>query len=229
MIATVVGAIVILVAAYDCVDALILTRRVMRRWRPTWLSDGLIYDMINCGRNRQAVFRKASDFQAFFDALANLKERKPFELFGYCLLNNHVHLLVRPLEATISRIVQSLLVSNNQRYHKHYRSGGHVWQGRFKRPIVQNNEHVLTVPRYIEANQLRAGIVADEADYRWSSYREHRLGEASVTAYYLRPVVVAPGGPPGEMGVRSRRGCRMGTSGGSRDWPTSSEKRVRNH
>ena len=143
------------------------------------VADGLIYHVINRGNNRQTVFRKAGDFQAFLDALANLKERKPFELFGYCLLNNHFHLLIRPLETTISRIVQSLLVSHTQRYHKHYHSGGHVWQGRFKSPIIQDDEHVLTVLRYIEANPLRAGIVADAADYRWSSYRVHGLGEAS--------------------------------------------------
>jgi putative transposase len=143
------------------------------------IADGLIYHVINRGNNRQTVFRKAGDFQAFLDALASLKERKPFDLFGYCLLNNHFHLLIRPLETTISRIVQSLLVSHTQRYHKHYQSGGHVWQGRFKSPIIQDDEHVLTVLRYIEANPLRAGIVADAADYRWSSYRVHGLGETS--------------------------------------------------
>src|SRR5436190_807959 len=150
------------------------------------IADGLIYHVINRGNNRQTVFRKAGDFQAFLEALANLKERRPFDLLGYCLLNNHFHLLIRPLETTISRIVQSLLVSHTQRYHKHYRSGGHVWQGRFKSPVVQNDEHVLTVLRYIEANPLRAGIVENAADYIWSSYRVHGLGE---TCDLLSPLV----------------------------------------
>ena len=93
------------------------------------IADGLIYHVINRGNNRQTVFRKAGDFQAFLDALASLKERKRFDLFGYCLLNNHFHLLIRPLETTISRIVQSLLVSHTQRYHKHYQSGGMCGRG----------------------------------------------------------------------------------------------------
>jgi putative transposase len=143
------------------------------------IAEGLIYHVINRGNNRQTVFRKAGDFQAFLETIAKLKERKPFELFGYCLLSNHFHLLIRPKGTSISRIVQSLLVSHTQRYHKHYRSGGHVWQGRFKSPVIQNDEHALTVLRYIEANPLRAGIVTDAADYRWSSYRVHGLGEAS--------------------------------------------------
>jgi len=142
------------------------------------IDDGLIYHVINRGNNRQGVFRKPADFQAFLAALAELKERKPFALYGYCLMNNHFHLLLRPKEANISRIVQSLLVSHTQRYRKHYRSGGHVWQGRFKSPVIQNDEHLLTVLRYIEANPLRAGLVKRADEYPWSSYRVHGLGEA---------------------------------------------------
>ena len=121
-----------------------------------------------------------ADFAAFLTALAELKERKPFKLYGYCLLNNHFHLLLRPTgDATISRIMQSLLVSHTQRYHRHYQSGGHVWQGRFKSPVIQHDEHLLTVLRYIEANPLRAGLAKRADDYRWSSYRTHGLGEPS--------------------------------------------------
>ena len=140
------------------------------------LDGGLIYHVIDRGNNRQNVFRKKGDFEAFLAALADLKERRPFELYGYCLLNNHFHLLIRPLETAISRIMQSLLVSHTQRYHKHYRSGGHVWQGRFKSPVIQNDEHLLTVLRYIEANPPRARIVERAEDYPWSSYRRTAWG-----------------------------------------------------
>ena len=141
------------------------------------IDDGLIYHVINRGNNRQNGFHKADDFQAFLRALAEVKARKPFELYGYCLLNNHFHLLIRPTGATISRILQSLLVCHTQRYHKHHRSGGHVWQGRFKSPVIQQDEHLLNVLRYIEANPLRAKIVTRADDYPWSSYRMHGLGE----------------------------------------------------
>ena len=143
------------------------------------IEDGLIYHVINRGNGRQDVFRKKGDFAAFLAALADLKERKPFELYGYCLLNNHFHLLIRPRGVAISRIMQSLLISHTQRFHKHYRSGGHVWRGRFKSPVIQNDEHLLTVLRYIEANPLRAGIVTRAEDYPWSSYRVHGLGKSN--------------------------------------------------
>jgi len=155
-----------------------------RPFRP--IDDGLVYHVINRGNNRQKVFLKAADFAAFLASLADLRQRKAFELYGYCLLHNHFHLLLRPMGATISRIMQSLLVSHTQRYHKHHRSGGHVWQGRFKSPLVQDDEHLLNVLRYIEANPLRAGIVARAEDYRWSSYRCHGLGEPNSL---LDPVV----------------------------------------
>jgi putative transposase len=139
---------------------------------------GLVYHVINRGNNRQDVFRKPSDFQAFLETLGDLKERKPFALYGYCLLNNHFHLLIRPIGTSISRILQSLLVSHTQRYHRHYKTGGHVWQGRFKSPVIQNDEHLLTVLRYIEANPLRAKLVRRAGAYRWSSFRAHGLGES---------------------------------------------------
>ena len=100
----------------------------------------------------------------------------PFRLFGYCLMTNHFHLLLRPERAqSISRILQSLTVAHTWRYHKRHQSSGHVWQGRFKSPVIQDDRHLLVVLRYIEANPLRAGMVADPAEYRWSSFLHHGL------------------------------------------------------
>ncbi len=114
---------------------------------------------------------------AFLKAIADLKQRKPFDLYGYCLMSNHIHLLMRPAGgAPISRIVQSLLVSHTQRYHRFHHSGGHVWQGRFKSPVIQDDEHLLAVLRYIEANPLRAEMVEQAGDYPWSSFGGHGAG-----------------------------------------------------
>ena len=93
-------------------------------------------------------------------------------------MGNHFHLLLRPLSGSVSRIMQSLPVSHTQRYHRFHRSGGHVWQGRFKSPVIQDDEHLLTVLRYIEANPVRAELVKQAGDYRWSSFRAHGLGES---------------------------------------------------
>jgi putative transposase len=94
-------------------------------------------------------------------------------------MSNHIHLLLRPQAGqSISRILQSLTVAHTWRYHRRHRSVGHVWQGRFKSPLIQEDEHLLTVLRYVEANPLRAGLVADVKDYPWTSYAAHGLGKA---------------------------------------------------
>ena len=142
------------------------------------IDDGLVYHVISRGNNRRSVLHGDGDYLAFLQAVADLKERKPFELYGYCLLGNHIHLLLRPRKGSISRILQSLLVSHTQRYHRLHRSSGHVWQGRFKSPVIQDDEHLLTVLRYIEANPLRANLVEKAGDYRWSSFACHGGGSS---------------------------------------------------
>ncbi len=134
--------------------------------------------MINRGNNRQAVFRGEGDYPAFLKAIADLKERKPFDLCGYCLMGNHIHLLLRPRGSSISRIVQSLLVSLTQRYHRFHKSSGHVWQGLFKSPVIQDDEHLLAALRYIKANPLRAKMVEHAGEYRWSSFANHGGGKS---------------------------------------------------
>ena len=142
------------------------------------IADNLIYHVINRGNGRQPVFHQQGDYLAFLKAMGDLKGRKPFALYGYCLMRNHIHLLLRPREATISRIVQSLLVSHTQRYHRCYATCGHVWQGRFKSPVIQDDEHLLCVLRYIEANPVRAKMADHAGAYRWSSYGFHGEGKA---------------------------------------------------
>src|SRR5947209_18377698 len=141
---------------------------------PRPVGDGLIFHAINRGNNRHAVFAAEDDYRVFLQALAQTQKRYPFALFGYCLMPNHFHLLIQPGDGqSISRILQSLTVAHTWRYHRRHSSVGHVWQGRFKSPVVQDDDHLLTVLRYIEANPLRAGLVRDAGDYRWSSYAAH--------------------------------------------------------
>jgi REP-associated tyrosine transposase len=142
------------------------------------VGDRLVYHVINRGNNRAPVFLDDGDYEAFLKAIGDLKQRRPFEFYGYCLMPNHVHLLIRALETPISRIMQCLLVSHTQRYHRCHHSGGHVWQGRFKSPVIQDDEHLLTVLSYIEANPLHAHMVESAGDYRWSSFSHHGRGKA---------------------------------------------------
>ena len=144
---------------------------------PRTIDDGLVYHAVNRGNNRADVFGDDADRLAFLDALAKARKYYPFRQFGYRLIANHFQLVFR-LEPgqSISRILQSLTVAHAWRYHKRHRSAGHVWQGRFKSPVIENDAHLPVVLRYIEANPVRAKIVKDAADYRWSTYPCHALG-----------------------------------------------------
>lgn len=132
---------------------------------------GLIYHILNRGNNRQAVFVEAQDYQHYLEILQHYKEKFAFKLFAYCLMTNHIHLLLQVSEkASISKIMQAITIAHTRYYHYKYQASGHIWQGRFKSPIVSDDEYLLTTMRYIEQNPLRAGIVKNLKDYRYSSF-----------------------------------------------------------
>jgi putative transposase len=172
---------------------------------PRPIEDGFIYHAINRGNNRADVFGQPGDHEAFLQALERTRERFPFRLFGYCLMTNHFHLLLKPDPGqSISRILQSITVAHTWRYHQSHHSVGHVWQGRFKSPVIQDDAHLLIVLRYIEANPLRAGLVDDLERYPWSSYPAHAHGRPDPLLDPL-PQYEAIGRTPAERQARWRR------------------------
>jgi putative transposase len=136
------------------------------------LADGLVYHIINRGNGRQQVFHADGDYRAFADLMAEASERYPVKVLAWCIMPNHFHLLVSPERADdLSRWMQWFMTSHVRRYHRFYNSSGHIWQGRYKSFIVQEDTHLLTVMRYIEGNPVRAQIVPSAKDWNWSSHR----------------------------------------------------------
>jgi putative transposase len=133
----------------------------------------LVYHALNRGNNRDRVFGDLTDHEAFLAALGKTQQRYPSRLYGYCLMTNHFHLLLCPGPGqSISRILQSVTVAHTWRHHRRHGSIGHVWQGRFKSPVIQDDAHLLVVLRYIESNPLRAGtwrITAGRASWHTGS------------------------------------------------------------
>lgn len=133
---------------------------------------GEIYHVVNRGNNRQAIFLESSDQRHYLRCLYHYKIKYAFRLFAFCLMTNHIHLLLRVSEqGTVSKIMQSLTVAYNRWYNFKYKSSGHVWQGRFSSSLVSDDEYLLTAMQYIEQNPLRAGMVNNIGDYLFSSYR----------------------------------------------------------
>lgn len=147
---------------------------------PRGQQGGYAYHVINCGNGRGTVFHKTQDYEAFLSLLAEAKKRHRVKLFGFCLMPNHFHLVVEPAHQTaLSQFMQWLLTSHVRRYHKHYGSSGHVWQGRFKSFAVQRDEYLITTLRYVLQNPVRAGLSETVHEWPWSSARRRQLVDRS--------------------------------------------------
>jgi putative transposase len=136
------------------------------------IADSFVYHVLNRGNGKQTVFHKDQDYQAFFDLLKEAKARYPIKIFAYCLMPNHFHLVLMPTQGKdLSRYMQWLMTSHVRRYHRHYGTSGHVWQGRFKSFIIQEDAHLLTLIRYVEGNPVRASLVKSAREWPWSSHQ----------------------------------------------------------
>jgi putative transposase len=130
----------------------------------------MFYHALNRGNRRLAVFHKPQDYDAFVRAMGDACVRTPMEIAGYCLMPNHFHLVLHPRgDGDLGRWMQWLLTAHARRYHRHYGTSGHVWQGRFQAFPIQSDDHLVTVLRYVERNALRAELVARAEDWAWSS------------------------------------------------------------
>jgi putative transposase len=138
---------------------------------------GLPHHVIARANGGARLFDRAADFIAFLDLIGEAGARAPAAALGYCLMPNHVHLLLRPAEpGALSRWMQWLLTTHSARRHRARGTRGHVWQGRFKAFPIQDDRHFLTVLRYVERNALRAGLVQRAEDWRWSSLAARESG-----------------------------------------------------
>ena len=151
---------------------------------------GYTYHVLNRGNARGAVFHKPGDYDAFVDLMAESSLRVPMRVLAYCLMPNHFHLALWPrADGDLSRWMHWLMTAHVRRYLGHYRSSGHVWQGRFKAFPVEEDEHLLAVLRYIERNPSRAGLVGRAEEWLWSSLRW-------LSAPATSPVRLEPGTVP---------------------------------
>ena len=131
-----------------------------------------LYHALNRGNSRATIFHQEDDYEAFERILADGLSRYAVRLFGYELMPNHWHLVLRPDgDGEMSRFLRWITATHTMRYHAHYHTSGegHVYQGRFKSFPIQDDEHFLTVCRYVERNALRAGLVERAEAWRWGS------------------------------------------------------------
>jgi REP-associated tyrosine transposase len=139
---------------------------------------GVPQHIIQRGNNRQICFASEQDLAIYASWLEEYAHKFNVAVHAWVFMTNHVHLLATPyVNGAVSKMMQALGRRYVRYFNREYRRTGTLWEGRFKASLVQSENYLLACQRYIELNPIRAGMVEDPADYRWSSYQAHALGK----------------------------------------------------
>jgi putative transposase len=149
---------------------------------------GAVYHVTSRGDRREPIFDDDQDRHAFLNVIAQATERFDAEILAYCLMDNHYHLVIHTRRGNLSRLMQQLNGVYTQAYNRRHSKVGHLFQGRFKGILVDENAYLLEVCRYVDLNPVRARVVRDPGNWRWSSYRAH-TGSAIPPAWLDTPAV----------------------------------------
>lgn len=145
---------------------------------PRLLLSQSYYHVITRGNNKNIVFRQDTDYRYYLDLIARFKKGLPFDLFHYCLMPSHIHMLLRTFKASdFSTFMKKLELAYFHHYRQKYGWIGHFWQGRFKSQPVGKDAYFIQCGKYIELNPIRAKIVNDPQKYSFSSYKYYTEGK----------------------------------------------------
>lgn len=132
---------------------------------------GEFYHVMSRGNAKQNIFRNGGDYKRYLQLLEHTTERFNVGCAAYCLMRNHVHLLLRPRSEPLCRLMQQLNSSYSQWFNRRHKKVGHVLEGRYRAHLIDSTEYFLRAVRYIVRNPVESGYVAKPADWRWSSCR----------------------------------------------------------
>ena len=136
--------------------------------------------IIQRGNNRQVCFVAEEDYGAYTGWLKEYSKKYKVDIHAWVMMTNHVHLLCTPLRSgAVSQMMQSLGRSYVRYFNYEHKRSGTLWEGRYKSCLIQEGRYLLEVYRYIELNPVRAGMVRNPGEYRWSSYQCNALDAAS--------------------------------------------------
>jgi REP element-mobilizing transposase RayT len=134
------------------------------------LSESKIYHVMIRGNEKKDIFLDNEDKIRFIDILCEKNKSQTYVVYAYCLMDNHVHLLLNEASDEISRIMKRINISYAYYFNKKYGRIGHLFQDRFKSEAIDTDSYLLSAVRYIHNNPVKAGIVQNVAAYKWSSY-----------------------------------------------------------
>ena len=135
------------------------------------------YHIISRGNQQQRIFFDDEDFQRFIDLIGKYKKKFDAKVYAYCLMYNHIHLVIDLLnKLNLWKVMHGVNMSYAKYFNHKYNKCGHLLQDRYKSYVISKDSYVINCVNYIEYNPVRAGIVDKPEDYPWSSYRARVLG-----------------------------------------------------
>jgi putative transposase len=147
--------------------------------RPRLFAPGLLYHVIVRGNQRQKTFITAHDYHTYLERLATYRQRYEVVLYAYCLMPNHIHLLVQTAVEPLSKFMQGLQQSYTQYFNRTHRKAGPLFQGRYKALVCEKDRYLLALIRYIHLNPVRAKLVTRPQEYPYSGHQAYLRGKAT--------------------------------------------------
>lgn len=142
------------------------------------LYDGGIYHVLNRGNNKIPLFINPDDYLEFKQTIARYRKRYGFQLFNYCLMNNHFHFLLQVEKgADLPCLMKGMCMAYASYFKKRYEHVGFLFQNRYKSIPIEKDVYLLECARYIERNPLTANLVDDLTQYPWSSFHYYAAGQ----------------------------------------------------
>ena len=130
------------------------------------------------GNNKQDIFESEEDMLRIKEDIAYALSKSNCQLHAYVIMSNHLHLLISPEDKVqLSRFMQAMANRYVRYFNATRKRSGTIWEGRFKSCLVESDNYLFTLYRYIEMNPVKANMVKDVADYPWSSYQHNALGK----------------------------------------------------
>ncbi len=133
--------------------------------------EGAVYHVTSRGNARNKIFNDNRDREIFLSILSTVVVRYSWLCHSYCLMDNHYHIMIETPDANLSMGMRQLNGIYTQKYNKRHHKTGHIFEGRFKAILVQKDNYLLELCRYVVLNPVRAGVVGKPEDWRWSSYQ----------------------------------------------------------
>ena len=155
---------------------------------PRYVLPGQPQHIIQRGNNRQVLFASDTDFQFFRDAMVSAADQQGLAIHAYVWIDNHIHLLSTPQHKhSISRVLQSVGRKYVQYFNASYKRTGTLWEGRYRATVVDSEQYLLTLMRYIELSPVRVGLTAHPRDSAWSSYARNAQAATDANSDWIKP------------------------------------------